>query len=146
MEESGIIKYLEICSSRGAAFEALTEPNAIRAYFPIDEVIADWKEGGTIKFVGEQSGVDEGTIDVLEQNSRFEFSYWNENHGREKKPENFVTISYSVEDTDDVERIKLTMNQKNLPSAEYREMMEPIWDELLGSFKSYVERRTRRAS
>ena len=139
MEEPSITKHLEICSNRSAAFEALTEPNAIKAYFPINEVIADWKEGGSIKFVGEQSGVDEGTIDILEQHSCFQFSYWNENHGRERTPENFVRIKYLIEDITDGERIKLTMNQMNLPSVEYKEMMEPIWDILLGNLKSYLE-------
>jgi len=139
MKTNCIIKRIEIASNRVAVFDALTNSSSIRSYFPIDDVISDWKVGSSIKFIGEQSGVDEGVIDVLDYGFCFRYSYWNENHGSEKTSQNLVTIEYSMEGLEDDNITRLTLVQTNLPSDEYRENMEPIWDFLLAQLKTYVE-------
>ncbi len=141
MKQDSIIKTIEIQSSRRDVFEALTNADAICSYFPIDEVTSEWKAGGYIKFSGQQSGTDEGTIEILEQSSRFRFSYWNQNHGRSKSPENLVTIDYHLDDAEANGSTLLKMEQTNLPFSGYREIMDPIWDQLLNSLKSYLENR-----
>ena len=140
MKTITIFKSIIISSKPSLVFDALTNASSITSYFPIDEVISDWNVGGPIKLIGKESGVDEGVIDILDHNSRFQYSYWNENHGTIKEPKNYIIIEYSMESCDRGRATQLTLLQTNLPSEEYKKIMDPIWDFLLDRVKSYVEK------
>ena len=140
MNSNDIDKSIHIFAEPPAVFDALTNPSSITSYFPLTEVLSDWNVGSAIKFIGEQSGIDEGVIDTLDKNLCFQYSYWNKNHGTQKESTNFITIKYSLESCDDNRSTTLTVLQTNLPSEEYKKNMDPIWDFLLKQLKEYIEK------
>jgi uncharacterized protein YndB with AHSA1/START domain len=132
-----IRKEIVINASCLSIYSALTNEDKILKYYPLQKVVADWQSGGRIIFIGKESGIDEGVIEQLEENRLFRFSYWNKNHGRDNLPENQVMIEYLMEDTKDGSL--LTLTQSNIPGETYAEIMDPVWDYLLGSLKKFVE-------
>lgn len=137
MSNFEITKTIEIVSSKDRIYDALINPDEIVSYFPLEQVISTWNVGAPIKYIGGQSGMDEGVIDVLDKNKRFQFTYWNANHGTENKKENHITIAYSL--SGEGSRTILTLKQSNIPSEQYFEIMNSVWDDLLNRLKQYVE-------
>lgn len=137
MSNFEITKTIEIASSKDRVYDALINSNEILSYFPLGQVVSTWKVGASIKYIGGQSGVDEGVIDVLDKNKRFQFTYWNANHGTENKKENHITIAYSL--SGEKSHTILTLKQSNILSEQYFEIMNSVWDDLLNRLKRYVE-------
>lgn len=125
-------------------FDALTSPAAIVTYFPLQQVTSGWEEGGEILFDGEVNGSpfrDHGVIQVLSRPSRFKYSYWSDNHGTERTPENHLTIDYRL--SAHPRGTQLELEHANLRSEEMFRAMDSVWDHLLGSLAAYVENRAR---
>ena len=137
MSNFEITKTIEIDSSKDRVYDALINSDEILRYFPLEQVVSTWKVGDPIKYIGGQSGVDEGIIDVLDKNKCFQFTYWNANHGTENKKENHITITYSL--SGEKSHTILTLKQSNIPSERYLEIMNSVWDDLLYRLKQYAE-------
>ncbi len=91
-----ITKEISINASAKIVYNALTTSEEIIQYFPLKKVESNWIAGDEIKFIGEVDGrisLDIGIINKLIPNKLFEFSYWNQNHGTERKIENYLTVS-----------------------------------------------------
>lgn len=141
MSRYSIAKLLSINASPAVVFEALTNSKKIVQYFPLSEVVSDWRVGSEILCKGIVNGhpfIDYGTIDILIPNTQFQYTYWSDNHGIERTPENFVTIGYTL--TPSREGTVLTLEHRNLPSETMYMQMLGVWDFLLGNLKKYVER------
>ena len=137
MKQTEIRKTIAIKAPQQAVYQALVTPQEIVNYFPVDDVVMEPYVGGTIRFIGKESGVDEGVIEVLDEGREFRFTYWNPNHGTENLTENHVTISYRLQGGDN--ETLLEMVQTNIPSDTYFGLMEPVWDILLESLMEHVE-------
>jgi len=60
-------------------FDALTIPEQIKAYFPVDSVSSDQRQGGEFVIHGHVDGqpfTDFGTIDRFEPGKEFQYTYW----------------------------------------------------------------------
>ncbi|BBA33869.1 activator of Hsp90 ATPase 1 family protein [Methylocaldum marinum] len=138
-----IKKSIHIHAKPEAVFDALTRSEDIVKYFPLKRVTSEWNEGSEILLTGENNGNefrDYGVILNLSRPGRFRYSYWSDNHGTERTPENHLTIDYRLSPEPDGTRLDLEQN--NLRSEEMATWMDAIWDALLDSLKAFVEQRT----
>ena len=143
MNSFTIKKSVYIDAKPEVVFDALTSSDAIVNYFPIKKVTSEWKVGGEVLLDGEIDGKpfrDHGVIEALSRPSRFQYSYWSDNHGTERTLENHLTISYRLL----LQRngTQLDLEHSNLRSEQMFKIMETVWDSLLNSFRNYVEHRT----
>lgn len=145
MMQNAIEKNIIINAAPSVVFDALTNSEKILQYFPLNEVISDWKVGSEVLFKGTVNGADftdYGKIEQLTPNKIFQYTYWSDNHGTERTPENHLTICYSLSATEQGTQLK--MEHKNLISAEMHAQMLGVWDFLLSSLKDYAEQTTHR--
>ena len=140
METYTIEKTIFIGVPVNVVFEALTNSSKIIQYYPLTEVICDWQVGSEIICKGTNDGkdfTDYGKIDILIPNQQFQYTYWSDNHGTEKTPENHLTICYTLDEVENGTIVKL--KHSNLKSeAMYLQMMD-VWDFLLNSFQNFLE-------
>ncbi|MEH6458229.1 MAG: SRPBCC family protein [Cocleimonas sp.] len=136
-----ISKKIHINASREQLFMTLTSSEEIPKYYPLIEVQSQWELGSEVLYKGEMNGsafTDYGVIEKLDSPSVYSYSYWSDNHGTERLPENHMAISYQLSESND--GTDLTVIQSNIKSAELYELMkDQVWDFLLGSLKEYVE-------
>ena len=125
-------------------FSTLTNSHEIPKYFPLKFVDSTWKVGSEVLYKGEVNGVpftDFGVIEKLTPPTEYRYRYWSDNHGTERTEENYLTINYYLEKSN--EGTVLTVTQSNIKSPEmYKIMNGQVWDYLLNSFKEYIEENT----
>jgi uncharacterized protein YndB with AHSA1/START domain len=98
-----IRKSLSIDASPSVVFDALTNSDKIIQYFPLKEVVSNWEVGSEILFKGSNEGrdfIDYGKIEILSPNQKFQYTYWSDNHGTDRVPENYLTICYTLHEVD----------------------------------------------
>ncbi len=126
---------------RELVFDALTNSDAIVRFFPLSEVVSDWRVGGEVLYRGEVDGnyfTDFGIIEKLTRPHEYQYRYWSDNHGTERLDENYSTIHYRLLREKDGTVLK--PEQRNLPSKALFDIMnELVWDSLLESLRAYVE-------
>jgi len=141
MSSLNISKEIMIHASPAAVFDALTQSDQILRYFPLNEVISEWRQDTEILYKGEVNGVpftDYGVIELLDRPNCYRYRYWSDNHGTERQPENHLTISYSLSTNANGTFLKL--EQRNIPSETlFKFMDDVVWDYLLNELKNYLE-------
>lgn len=133
---------IDINAPVSKVWDALTKPELIKEYFFGTEAVSDWKEGSAIVFKGEWEGKsyeDKGTILNIEPNKLFRYNYWSPISGIEDKPENYVTITYSLSEKNNVTILSVT--QENIPSEKMKEHSEQNWNTVLSSLKDLLEKK-----
>ena len=144
MNPQTITKEINISASPSRVFDALTNAEEIVKYFPLHEVVSDWKVGGEVIHRGEVNGsefTDYGIIDAFSRPNIYKYTYWSTNHGTERVPENYISITYEL--LEEGTGTKLMLEQSNINSTDMYEMMNSVvWDVLLNELKSYVESTT----
>jgi len=139
-----IIKVIRIHAPNSRVFSALTSSEEIPTFYPLEKVDSKWELGSEVLYKGEINGAaftDFGVIEKLESPKVYAYRYWSDNHGTERTPENYLTISYVL--TECPNGTELTVTQSNIKSAGMYELMESqVWDYLLGSLKKFVEAHT----
>ncbi len=122
-------------------FDALTNADEIVKYFPLKEVVSEWEVGSEVFYKGEinnQEFTDYGVIEVLSRPNKYKYTYWSDNHGTERTPENYLSITYELSRNGD--GTKLELEQGNLKSKEMFQMMDTVvWDSLLDNMKNHIE-------
>jgi uncharacterized protein YndB with AHSA1/START domain len=96
MTTFSIYKQISIDVPPSVIFDALTNSEKIVNYYPLKEVISSWKVGSEIILKGsngEQDFTDYGTIEILLPNEKFQYTYWSDNHGTVRAPENRADCS-----------------------------------------------------
>jgi uncharacterized protein YndB with AHSA1/START domain len=122
-------------------WHALTTPEVIKQYFFGTEAVSDFKKGSPILFQGEWQGkqyMDKGTILDVAENRLFQYSYWSSMSGLEDKPENYATVTYTLEDMDG-KATRLTITQDNIPTEAARAHSEANWQGVLQGLKQLLE-------
>lgn len=67
---------------------------------------------GDIIFInGDRDFTDFGTIEILLLHKKFQYSYWSDNHGTARMAENYLTICYTLHETDN--KTNLELEHKN---------------------------------
>lgn len=135
-------KTISIAAPPNKVYEALTNSDLIVRYYPLEEVRSDWQVGSEVIAKGNIEGqnfTDYGTIDRLVANQEFQYTYWSTNHGTARTLENYLTINYTLSETD--EGTILNLKQRNIKSEQMYAQMLQIWDFLLSSLKNFVEQK-----
>ena len=126
-------------------WEALTTPSIIKQYFFGTNAISDWNVGSPLIFWGEWEGKkyeDKGTILEKIPQKLFRYSYWSSMSGIEDKPENYVIVTYELEEQDD--QTLLTVTQENIPDEKTRQHSEQNWNKVLSDLKQLLEKKSTR--
>ncbi|MCQ8183158.1 SRPBCC domain-containing protein [Methylomonas sp. SURF-1] len=142
MNSLTIKKSVYIDATPEEVFDALTSSNDIVRYFPLKKVTSEWQVGGEILLDGEVDGNafrDYGLIQALSRPHHFKYSYWSDNHGTERTPENHLTVEYRLSAKQ--QGTQLDLEQANLRSEAMFRVMDTVWDHLLGSLAKYLESR-----
>ena len=136
-----INKHIFVKAPIESTFEALTTSAKIIQYFPLNNVISNWQLGSEVLYKGEIEGnafTDYGIIKEFSVPTKYSYSYWSDNHGTERLPENHLVISYTLTSLKDGTQLEL--QQLNIKSEELFNIMNTtVWDSLLSRFKNYME-------
>jgi uncharacterized protein YndB with AHSA1/START domain len=124
---------------------ALTTPALIKAYLFGTETSTDWKVGNPITFRGvygpeNHSYCDKGVILENIPNKTLRYSYWSSFSGLEDRPENYATVTYSLEQQDG--QTRFTWTQRGYPNEERCEHSKSGMKDLLAQIKEIAERKS----
>jgi len=131
-----------IDASAEAVWQALTDPDKVREYMHGTTIATDWKVGSPITWSGEWNGTsyeDKGVVLAFEPEQVLSTTYWSSMSGKEDKPENYYTATYTLDSDGDT--TTLTLQQDGNESQEAADnMAEKNWGPVLDSLKGVAER------
>lgn len=136
-------KSVDVAAPADAVFDALTDPEKIVRFFPLQRVESERREGGSIKLFGEVDGdafVDDGRIDDYTPSTRFQYTYSSDDHGTERSADTEMTISYGLRPFPAGTWVEAL--HENPLDPERHAQMEIAWDFLLAPPKDFVEGRS----
>lgn len=99
MDENKIIRKLILNANSREVWHALTSPSETKKYMFNCEVSSDWKVGSDIIWKGNYQGYESGErgkILEIEENKHLKYSSIDPNFGIEIKPENYLHITYDL--------------------------------------------------
>jgi len=134
---------ININAPAARVWEALTTPSIIKQYFFGTDAISDWKVGSPLVFRGEWEGKhyeDKGQILEIVPKRMFRYTYWSSMSGIEDKPENYVTITYQLAESNN--GTLLTVTQENIPDEKMKNHSEENWKKVFGDLKKLLEKQT----
>ena len=123
-------------------WQALTDPAMIKEYLFGTNTITDWKPGSEIIFQGEYEGKqywDKGIILENELNRKISYSYWSGFSGLEDKPENYSTVTYTLEPVENG-KTKFTWTQKGFSNEKGQQHSQSGMKAFLEQMKGIMER------
>lgn len=140
MENLTLKTSIEINAPAAKVWQALTDPSIVKQYFFGTNVKSDWKKGSPIIWEGEWDGKsyqDTGTILDIEPGKSVKYNYWSSMSGTENVPENYVDITYDLDEKDG--KTILTITQEKIKSEESKKHSEQNWQGVFGKMKEMVE-------
>jgi uncharacterized protein YndB with AHSA1/START domain len=129
---------IEIDLAPEKVWSGLTEPDLVRQYFFGTELASDWKVGGPITFSGAWEGKpyqDKGIVLAYDPPRFLSYSYLSSWTDLPDLPENYLTISYHLEDLGG--RTKLSISQENY-DQEKAEHSRENWNHLLSALRDLL--------
>lgn len=109
-------------------WDAITKPEIVKQYFFGTNMVTNWIVGQPIFFRGEWQGKayeDKGTVLAFEPKTRLSYSYWSGMGGTDDTPENYQTITLSLEPHEHM--VRLTIEQANVPTQESADHSMENW-------------------
>ncbi|TRX51985.1 hypothetical protein FNH22_22690 [Fulvivirga sp. M361] len=106
MSESMIInEKIAFKSNKKEVWNLLTDPGMTKKYMFGCAVLSDWNLGSSITWKGLTEGGDEiiyvkGRITEIIEGERVSFTMFDPNMGIEDKPENYINLTYTLEDSE----------------------------------------------
>lgn len=131
---------IDIKASPSRVWEGLTNPDLVRQYLFGAEVISDWKVGSALTYRGEWEGntyEDTGEIVQIEPGKLLQATYFSPLTGLPDLPENYMLITYALEETPEGTRLSVT--QERCRSEEARAQSESNWHGVLSNLKGLLE-------
>jgi uncharacterized protein YndB with AHSA1/START domain len=125
----------------GRVWEVITDPAATMEFMFGTELTTDWSVGGPISWRGSWEGKeyeDKGVVLEVEPVRRLVYTHFSPLTGQEDKPENYHTLTWTLQDQG--RRTLLTLAQDNNPTAEAAEHSQGMWDRLVADVKTLAER------
>jgi len=135
-----ISKSVDINTKPSRVWDTLINPEKIKQYFTGAETLTDWQIGSQIAFIHNYNGqefINKGIILNLAVNRLLQYTYWTAFSNTEDKPENYTTITYSLEEMN--HKTKLTLTQTNFKNEEWYQALEIGWDTVLAKIKEISE-------
>ena len=134
-------KSILINATPAKVWQALTDPAMVKEYLFGTDMSADWRVGGRITYRGVWEGKeyeDGGEILELVPEKILKTTYWSSMSGTENKPENYLTVTYTIEKKDT--GTLLTITQDNNKTEEAKEHSGGNWQWVLGKMKELLEK------
>jgi uncharacterized protein YndB with AHSA1/START domain len=125
----------------GRVWDVITDPVATREFMFGARLATDWSVGGPITWRGTWEGKeyeDKGVVHEVEPGQRLVYTHFSPLGGQEDKPENYHTLTWTLQDQGG--RTLLTLAQDNNPTAEAAEHSQGMWDRLVADVKRLSER------
>ena len=122
-------------------WKVITDPQAVKEFMFGADLVTDWTVGGPIAWRGEWEGKtyeDKGTILEVEPGQKLVHTHFSPLGGEEDKPENYHTLTWTLEDKGG--RTQLTLSQDNNASEDAAEHSKGMWDMLVADVKKITER------
>jgi uncharacterized protein YndB with AHSA1/START domain len=139
-EELVINKSIEIHALSSRVWEVLTDPALIKQFFTGAETITNWKIDSEIFFIHLYEGkefVNKGIILRFVPNQVLSYTYWTAFSDSEDKPENYTTISYTLQEMNG--KTSLSLLQTNFRNSAWYEALKTGWDTVLLKIKDIAE-------
>jgi uncharacterized protein YndB with AHSA1/START domain len=121
-------------------WSVITDPESVGELFFGSEVITDWTVGGPIIWRGEWEGKpfeDKGEIIAFEPGRRLETTHFSPLTGQPDVPENYHTLTWTLEPAGT--QTVLTLMQDNNDSPAAAEHSKDMWDMLVATVKDIAE-------
>ncbi len=131
---------ITVAAAPEEVWHALTDPATIEKYYFGTKVETDWKVGSPITWSGRYEGKeyhDHGTILEVEPGRLLVNTHFSPLGGREDVPENYHTLTYTLEKVDAGTTVTLT--QDNNDGYESVKHSEENWNLMLEGLKKVVE-------
>ncbi|MEW9871268.1 SRPBCC domain-containing protein [Arthrobacter sp. HS15c] len=119
----------------------ITDPAAVKEFMFGADLVTDWTVGGPIAWRGEWEGKpyeDKGKILEVEPGHKLVHTHFSPLGDEEDKPENYHTLTWTLEDKDG--QTQLTLSQDNNASEDAAEHSKGMWDMLVADVKKITER------
>ena len=136
-----ILKSIDINASPLKVWEVLTNPEMIRQYFTGAETITNWEIGTEIVFIhwyDEKEFRNKGVILQFLPNQVLSYTYWTAFSNTDDKPENYTTITYTLEEANG--KTKLSLLQANFKNRTWYEGLQTGWDMVLDKIRAIAEK------
>ena len=120
---------------------ALTDPEQVRTWMMGTTLTTDWEVGSPITWQGEMDGTpyeDKGEVLEVEEQSRLRVTHYSPLLGKDDRPENYHTITWTLTPTRDG-RTTVALEQDGNDSAEQAEQFSANWQGMLEGLKASVE-------
>jgi uncharacterized protein YndB with AHSA1/START domain len=122
-------------------WEVITDPDAVKEFMFGADLQTDWTVGGPILWRGEWEGKpyeDKGQILEVEPGRRLVHTHFSPLGGEDDKPENYHTLTWTLESQDG--QTRLTLSQDNNASEAAAEHSKGMWDMLVADVRRISER------
>jgi uncharacterized protein YndB with AHSA1/START domain len=134
------ISTIAIQAPPSRVWSVITDPESVGELFFGSEVITDWTVGGPIIWRGEWEGKpfeDKGEIIAFEPDRRLETTHFSPLTGQPDVPENYHTLTWTLEPAGT--QTVLTLMQDNNDSPAAAEHSKDMWDMLVATVKDIAE-------
>jgi uncharacterized protein YndB with AHSA1/START domain len=122
-------------------WSVLTDPGAIKEFMFGSDVVTDWTVGSPIVWRGIWEGKeyeDRGSVLEFDPGRRLTVTHFSPLSGQEDVPENYHTLTWTLEDRSGA--TELALSQDNNPSAEAARHSKGMWDSLVQGVRAIAER------
>ena len=123
-------------------WNGLTNPELIKQYLFGTETVTNWNTGSSIVFQGEYEGKmykDHGTIISNEPYKQLKYSYWSSFTGLADAPENYSTVTYTLEKISD-SQTKFTWSQRGFADEKSFNDTDGRMTVFVGTIKDTIEK------
>lgn len=120
-------------------WDALTNPEMVIQYFFGSNQETDWNVGSKVLWTGEYDGttyVDRGVVLEYLPNKKVSYSYLSSWSGLDDKPENYLLVSYEVNQTES--GTELIITQSNYDEKQAKHSAEN-WEVVIDGLKKLIE-------
>jgi len=122
-------------------WEVLTQPELVKMWQYVSDLLTDWKEGSKIKFTTEWEGnifEQWGKVLEIKPNELIKYSLFAPRPGLEDKPENYFIMSYILSSEKGKTKLEI-IQEDNRPNA-IQEKPEGEENPVLKSLKMIAEK------
>jgi uncharacterized protein YndB with AHSA1/START domain len=140
MDTSTAHAQVQVSASPAQVWQALTEPEQIRAYFFGAEVDTTWDPGSPIRWRGEYDGrpfEDKGEVVEVRPEQRLVVTHYSPLTGRPDSPENYHRVAWLLDDGGDHTDVAV---EQSLTEGEDEAAARENWTNVLRQLKEHVER------
>jgi uncharacterized protein YndB with AHSA1/START domain len=137
---------IDINATADRVWRALTDPGLVKQWQYGSTLITDWIVGASIRYVAEWEGetVEQwGTILEFRPTTLIRYSLFAPRPDLEDQPENYFTMSYSLEEIDGVTRLTVSQHDPRARSTSHTGD-EDVENPILQALKDLVESSTTR--